>query len=71
MHFYGKVIFWGSICRVDCLIRKDEIVEQVLFRVSAVLGKKVHVIAWIQWKLLEEQEVQVNYLISNGLGSRK
>lgn len=54
MHFYGNVISsWGSIYRVE--IAKDEMVEQVmLFRVTDVLGKKEHVIAWIQWKLLEE-----------------
>lgn len=47
----GNVISsWESICRVE--IGKDEMVEQVmLFR---VIGKKEHVIAWIQWKLLEE-----------------
>lgn len=58
--------------RFDCLRGKDEMVEEVmLFRVSVVLEKKVHVIAWIQWKLLEKYEIQVSYLISNGLNSRK
>lgn len=45
--------------------------EVMLFRVSVILGKKVHVIAWIQWNLLEKYEIQVSYLISNGLNSRK